>query len=67
MKYSEFHRKIRRNGWKLSFGEGKGSHYIYEKEDPQHVYQYVDEDTIGTIVGLRKKNDKGKYKITMNK
>jgi len=45
----------------------KKQYYIYEKEDPQHVYQYVDEDTIGKIVGLRKKNDKGKYKITMNK
>ena len=30
MKYSEFHRKIERNGWKYSHAEG--SHYFYLKD-----------------------------------
>lgn len=29
MKSSEFHRKIRKNGWQ--FIKAEGSHYIYEK------------------------------------
>jgi len=30
MKYSEFHRKIVKNGWKYSHAEG--SHYFYTKD-----------------------------------
>ena len=30
MKYSEFHRKIRKNGWK--YLKAEGSHYIYQKD-----------------------------------
>jgi predicted RNA binding protein YcfA (HicA-like mRNA interferase family) len=30
MKYSEFHRKIKKNGWKYSHAEG--SHYFYLKD-----------------------------------
>jgi len=30
MKYSEFHRKIIKNGWK--FVRASGSHYFYEKD-----------------------------------
>lgn len=30
MKYTEFHRKITRNGW--SFVKAVGSHYFYEKD-----------------------------------
>ncbi len=30
MKYSEFHRMIKKNGWKHL--RTKGSHYIYEKD-----------------------------------
>ena len=29
MKYSEFHRKIRKNGWQ--FAGATGSHYFYKK------------------------------------
>lgn len=29
MKYTEFHRLIKRNGWKFLYAEG--SHYFYEK------------------------------------
>lgn len=31
MKYTEFHRKIVKNGWKYSHAEG--SHYFYIKDD----------------------------------
>lgn len=31
MKYSEFHRKIVKNGWKFSHAEG--SHYFYIKDE----------------------------------
>ncbi len=30
MKYTEFHRKIKQNGWKYSHAEG--SHYFYIKD-----------------------------------
>jgi mRNA interferase HicA len=30
MKYTEFHRKIRKNGWTLLYASG--SHYFYEKD-----------------------------------
>ncbi|MFV0326875.1 MAG: type II toxin-antitoxin system HicA family toxin [Bacteroides xylanisolvens] len=30
MKYTEFHRKITKNGW--SFARASGSHYFYEKD-----------------------------------
>ena len=30
MKYSEFHRKIKSNGWK--YVKAEGSHYFYEKD-----------------------------------
>ncbi|MDR0395458.1 MAG: type II toxin-antitoxin system HicA family toxin [Tannerella sp.] len=30
MKYSEFHRKIKKNGW--MFTNAIGSHYFYEKD-----------------------------------
>ncbi|MCL1942436.1 MAG: type II toxin-antitoxin system HicA family toxin [Candidatus Azobacteroides sp.] len=30
MKYTEFHRLIKRNGWTFVYAEG--SHYFYEKE-----------------------------------
>jgi len=31
VKYSEFHREIRKNGWKYS--HAKGSHYFYVKDN----------------------------------
>ena len=30
MKYAEFHKKVKRNGW-VYLRAGKGSHFIYEK------------------------------------
>ncbi|WP_374759721.1 type II toxin-antitoxin system HicA family toxin [Dyadobacter chenwenxiniae] len=34
MKYSEFHRIVRRNGW--AHIRTRGSHYIYEKGDQRY-------------------------------
>lgn len=38
MKYSEFHRWIRRNGWEHI--RTTGSHYIYEKEGRTYPVPY---------------------------
>ena len=52
MKYSDFHRKIVRSGWKFLYA--KGSHYFYEKDGrisppvPHHAAKEIGE-------GLRKK------------
>jgi mRNA interferase HicA len=35
MKYTEFHRKILRNGWR--FVRATGSHYFYEKNGKESV------------------------------
>lgn len=38
MKSSEFHRKIKKNGWR--FIKAEGSHYIYEKDDKNYSVPY---------------------------
>lgn len=53
MKYAELHRMIRRNGWRLLVGEGKGSHYIYEKNGLRYPVPFHGSKEIGE--GLRKK------------
>jgi len=49
----------------------KKPYYIYENESPQHVYTHlndeVKETSIGDIVGIREKNEKGKFKIKIFK
>jgi hypothetical protein len=49
----------------------KKSYYIYEKEEPQNVYEYLneksDDSSVGKVVGIRKLNNKGKNKITIHK
>lgn len=55
MKYSEFHRIIKKNGWK--YIKAVGSHYFYEKDGkksppiPNHGSKEIGE-------GLRKKIEK---------
>lgn len=51
MKYSEFHRKIKRNGW--SHIRTEGSHYIYEKDGRTYPVPFHGAKEIGE--GLRKK------------
>ncbi|WP_153800261.1 type II toxin-antitoxin system HicA family toxin [Foetidibacter luteolus] len=51
MKSSEFHRIIRKNGWR--FLKAEGSHYIYEKNGKTYPVPYHGAKEIGE--GLRKK------------
>ncbi len=51
MKYSEFHRRIKKNGWKLFKAEG--SHYIYEKNGLKYPVPFHGAKEIGE--GLKKK------------
>ena len=51
MKSSEFHRKIKKNGWNLV--RTVGSHYIYEKEG--RIYPVPFHGTKEISEGLRKK------------
>jgi mRNA interferase HicA len=51
MKSSEFHRKVRRNGWRHIRTEG--SHYIYEKHGLTYSVPFHGSKEIGE--GLRKK------------
>ncbi len=51
MKSAEFHRKVRRNGWRLIRSEGR--HYIYEKDGRVYPVPYHGAKEIGK--GLAKK------------
>lgn len=51
MKYSEFHRTIRKNGWK--YLKSEGSHYMYEKDGKVYPVPFHGSKEIGE--GLRKK------------
>ena len=49
MKYRELHRIIRRNGWVVLPGKGKGSHIRYMKDGviytvPNHGSKEIDND-----------------------
>ncbi|MGG7663934.1 type II toxin-antitoxin system HicA family toxin [Dyadobacter sp. BHUBP1] len=53
MKYSEFHRVIRRNGWILA--RTRGSHYMYSKNGvtycvPYHSSKEMNEGLRRTII-----------------
>lgn len=50
MKSSEFHRKIKQNGWKLLRIEG--SHYLYEKDGKVEAVPFHGPKEMGE--GLRK-------------
>jgi mRNA interferase HicA len=51
MKSSEFHRMIRKNGWR--FVKAEGSHYIYEKEGRSYPVPFHGAKEIGE--GIRKR------------
>lgn len=51
MKYSEFHRKIKKEGW--IHIRTKGSHYIYEKDGKKYPVPYHGSKEIPT--GLQKR------------
>jgi len=54
MKSSEFHQKVKRNGWLLL--RTKGSHYIYEKDGKVYPVPYHGAKEIGK--GLENKMTK---------
>ncbi|WP_372472625.1 type II toxin-antitoxin system HicA family toxin [Capnocytophaga sp. ARDL2] len=54
MKYSEFHRLVKDNGWE--FVRAKGSHYIYQKDGKTYPVPFHGSKEIGE--GLRKKISK---------
>ena len=54
MKYSEFHRLVKDNGWELV--RTKGSHYIYQKDGKTYPVPFHGSKEIGE--GLRKKISK---------
>ncbi len=54
MKYSELHRKIKKNGW--SYVKAEGSHYIYQKGNRTYPVPYHGAKEIGK--GLRMKIEK---------
>ncbi len=54
MKYTEFHRKIKKNGWK--YLRATGSHYIYEKGSKTYPVPFHGSKEIGE--SLRKKISK---------
>ena len=54
MKSTEFHRKIKRNGWRLVRAEG--SHYIFEKNGraypvPYHGAKEIGKDLVKKMIG----------------
>lgn len=51
MKYSEFHRKIRKNGWR--YDKSEGSHYIYIKDGRRYPVPFHGAKEVPE--GLRKK------------
>jgi mRNA interferase HicA len=51
MKSSEFHRLIKKNGWR--FVKAEGSHYIYEKEGKSYPVPFHGAKEIGE--GIRKR------------
>ena len=47
MKYSEFHRILKANGWILDTARGNGSHRIYKKGTIVHVVPFHGSKEIG--------------------
>jgi mRNA interferase HicA len=45
MKSSEFHRKIKKNGWR--YIKAEGSHYIYEKDGKHYPVPYHGSNEMG--------------------
>ena len=57
MKYREFHRKIKRNGWRHIRTEG--SHYIYEKNGISFSVPYHGAKEIGKGLQIKITKDMG--------
>ena len=44
----------------------KVKYYVYSDENPQYVYEFNNEKKADKVLGIRTKNEKGKYKIQLN-
>ena len=44
----------------------KIKYHVYSDENPQYVYEFNDEKKADKVLGIRTKNEKGKYKIQLN-
>lgn len=44
----------------------KVKYHVYSDENPQYVYEFNDEKKADKVLGIRTKNEKGKYKIQLN-
>ena len=44
----------------------KVKYHVYSNENPQYVYEFNDDKKADKILGIRTKNEKGKYKIQLN-
>ena len=44
----------------------KIKYHVYENENPQYIYEFNNEKKADKVLGIRTKNEKGKYKIQLN-
>ena len=44
----------------------KVKYHVYSNENPQYVYEFNDDKKADKILGIRTRNEKGKYKIQLN-
>ena len=51
----------------MIFAYHRKDYYMYASETPQKLYEKLADNTVGNVVGERKKNDKGKFKTVMHK
>ena len=59
--------KIDERGGLLIFTYRNKDYYIYENEEPQIIYDILENKDVGEEMGVRKKNDKGKFRTYMHK
>ena len=59
--------KIDERGGLLIFTYRNKDYYIYENEEPQIIYDVLENKDIGEEMGVRKKNEKGKFRTYMHK
>ena len=57
MKSSEFHKLVRRNGWK--FEKAEGSHYIYSKEGRSYPVPFHGSKELGKGLEMKMRKDMG--------
>ena len=51
----------------MIFAYHRKDYYMYASETPQKLYEKLADNTVGNVVGERKKNERGKFKTVMHK